>query len=110
MNKKTKVYLGVGALAVAAYYIWNKSKTSSTKANAVGKEEICYSNIPYLHRVPCNDPRAKQSFASVQGKGINYRKAGSICHYMYGDEYMVGRVNSYDNNICEGSSTRGIVL
>ena len=78
MNKKTQMYLGLGVLAVAAYYFWNKSKTSP-KAN-------------------------------VAGKGINYRKAGSICHYMYGDEYMVGRVNSYDNNICEGRVTRGIVL
>lgn len=28
MNKKTKVLLGVGVLAVAAYYFWNKSKES----------------------------------------------------------------------------------
>lgn len=79
MNKQTKLYLGIGLVAVGAYYFWNKSK-STPKANAAGN------------------------------KGINYRKAGSLCHYMYGDEYMVGRVNSYDNNICEGRVTRGTVL
>ena len=40
MNKKTKMLLGLGALAVAAYYFWNKSK--STKANAEGK----IGNVP----------------------------------------------------------------
>jgi hypothetical protein len=35
MNKKTQMYLGVGVLALAAYYFWNKSK--SPKANAAGK-------------------------------------------------------------------------
>ena len=35
MNKQTKMYLGVGVLALAAYYFWNKSK--SPKANAAGK-------------------------------------------------------------------------
>ena len=26
MNKKTKMWLGVGVVAVAAYYFWNQSK------------------------------------------------------------------------------------
>ena len=38
MNKQTKMYLGLGLLAVAAYYFWNKSK--STKANAAGKGNL----------------------------------------------------------------------
>lgn len=42
MNKKTKIYLGLGVLAVAAYYFWNKSK--STKANAAGK-----GNLPCVY-------------------------------------------------------------
>jgi hypothetical protein len=29
MNKKTKMWLGVGILAVAAYYFWNKSQKDS---------------------------------------------------------------------------------
>ena len=42
--------------------------------------------------------------------GINYRKAGSVCHYYVGDELMKGRVNSYDNSMCEGTSTRGKLI
>jgi hypothetical protein len=38
MNNKTKIYLGLGVLAVATYYFWNKSK--STKANAAGKANV----------------------------------------------------------------------
>lgn len=34
MNKKTKMWLGVGVVAAAAYYFWNKSKTST--ASLVG--------------------------------------------------------------------------
>jgi hypothetical protein len=30
MNKKTKMWLGVGVVAAAAYYFWNKSKTPAT--------------------------------------------------------------------------------
>lgn len=37
MNKKTKMYLGLGVVAVAAYYFWNKSKsTTASFANAGG--------------------------------------------------------------------------
>lgn len=39
MNKKTQMYLGLGVLAVAAYYFWNKSKTTP-KANAAGKGNL----------------------------------------------------------------------
>jgi hypothetical protein len=38
MNNKTKIYLGIGVLALATYYFWNKSK--STKANAAGKGNL----------------------------------------------------------------------
>jgi hypothetical protein len=38
MNKQTKMYLGIGLVAVAAYYFWNKSK-NSPKANAAGRSE-----------------------------------------------------------------------
>ena len=51
--------------------------------------------------------KKKNPFASAQGKGINYRKAGSVCQYWVGDEYMKGRVSSYDNSMCEGTATRG---
>ena len=36
MNKKTQMYLGIGVVAVAAYYFWMKSKTPA-KANLGGK-------------------------------------------------------------------------
>jgi len=34
MNKKTKMWLGVGVVAVAAYYFWNKSKKTNTTSTA----------------------------------------------------------------------------
>jgi hypothetical protein len=38
MNKKTKMWLGVGVVAAAAYYFWHKSKTASF-ANQTGISE-----------------------------------------------------------------------
>jgi hypothetical protein len=35
MNKKTKMYLGLGVLALVAYYLWEKS--SKDKANDTPK-------------------------------------------------------------------------
>ena len=34
MNKKTKMWLGVGVVAAAAYYFWNKKKQSDAAAAA----------------------------------------------------------------------------
>jgi hypothetical protein len=42
MNKQTKMYLGLGVLALAAYYFYNKSK-NSPKANAEGGCPAGYS-------------------------------------------------------------------
>jgi hypothetical protein len=39
MNKKTKMWLGVGVVAAAAYYFWNKSKTASF-ANQTGMTKV----------------------------------------------------------------------
>jgi hypothetical protein len=47
MNKQTKMYLGLGLLAVAGYYFWNKSKTSSPKANVAGN---CTANVGWKTR------------------------------------------------------------
>jgi hypothetical protein len=30
MNKKTKMYVGLGVVAVAAYYFWHKSQADKT--------------------------------------------------------------------------------
>ena len=38
MNKKTQMYLGLGVLAVAAYYLWEKS--SKDKANDTPKANV----------------------------------------------------------------------
>ena len=42
MDKKTKMWLGVGVVAVAAYYFWNKSKKeqTSTVAKFVGADAV----------------------------------------------------------------------
>jgi hypothetical protein len=32
MNKKTKMWLGVGVVAAAAYYFWNKSQKDKSPA------------------------------------------------------------------------------
>ena len=32
MNKKTKMYVGVAVVAVAAYYFWNKKKQADAAA------------------------------------------------------------------------------
>ena len=44
--KQTKIYLGLGVLAVAAYYFWNKSKS---KANATGKTYVQGGNGPCVY-------------------------------------------------------------
>ena len=44
MNKKTKMLLGVGVVAVAAYYFWNKSKTKAAFANAAGVTVVAHCN------------------------------------------------------------------
>jgi len=38
MNKKTKMILGIGVLAVAAYYFWNKSQKDSKTVSASGRK------------------------------------------------------------------------
>jgi hypothetical protein len=49
MNKKTQMYLGIGVLAVAAYYLWEKSSkdkaNDTAKANAVGVNQ-CAQPLP----------------------------------------------------------------
>jgi hypothetical protein len=65
MNKKTKMYVGLGVLAVASYYFYNKSKKSASFVSAdgcrytLGKStsgqspqvyEICPGKAPRLAR------------------------------------------------------------
>jgi putative hemolysin len=47
MNKKTKMYIGVGVLAVAAYYFWDKSqkaKSTSTATTETKKQIVGFAN------------------------------------------------------------------
>jgi hypothetical protein len=80
MNKQTKTIIGLAAVAGIGYYVYSQYKKKNPFANV------------------------------VSDKPINYRKAGSVCHYYVGDELMKGRVNSYDNSMCEGTSTRGKLI
>jgi hypothetical protein len=68
MNKQTKTIIGLAAVAGIGYYIYTQNKKKNPFANALGKEKVCYTNIPYPHRIPCEDPRAPKTFASAQGK------------------------------------------
>ena len=46
MNKKTQMYLGGAVLLAAAYYFWNKSKTS--KVNAAGpRKPLVFGDSQY---------------------------------------------------------------
>ena len=47
MNKKTKMWLGVGVVAAAAYYFWHKSQSSTTPATTaklVGSDGKIFAN------------------------------------------------------------------
>jgi hypothetical protein len=85
MNKKTKIYLGFGVLAVAAYYFLNKSK--STQANASGKIYVQGGNVPCVYldgselidgKTSSYDPNICVSKA---GKGLKYSEKHSEWKY-----------------------------
>jgi hypothetical protein len=44
MNKKTKMWLGIGVVAAAAYYFYHKSKTTKAYANQVGYPVLNFGN------------------------------------------------------------------
>ena len=49
MNKKTKMWLGVGVVAAAAYYFWHKSQATATTpaattAKFVGSDGAIFAN------------------------------------------------------------------
>jgi hypothetical protein len=61
MNKKTKMWLGVGAVAAVAYYFWNKSKTTKAYANQMGNysqglyDPNMQASNCYGHNISCPD-------------------------------------------------------
>jgi len=64
MNKKTKMLLGVGVVAAAAYYFYHKSKTTKAYANQMGNysQGLYDSNRQagscYGHIIPCPDGKS----------------------------------------------------
>ena len=45
MDKKTKMWLGVGVVAVAAYYFWNKKKQADAAAAAVVAPKASFASM-----------------------------------------------------------------
>ena len=43
MNKKTKMWLGIGVVAAAAYYFWHKSQTPATTTTTT-KQIVGFAN------------------------------------------------------------------
>ena len=77
MNKKTKMYIGVGVVAVAAYYFWNKSKTTpattSTTKSLVSANGGVFANAGGC---PAGFTYSKNSngvYVCDNGKGWRYR-------------------------------------
>lgn len=52
MNKKTKMWIGVGVVAAAAYYFWNKSKTEKTTTPAAAPATASFANQTGVMRRP----------------------------------------------------------
>jgi len=77
MNKKTKMWLGVGVVAAAAYYFWHKSQqdkstTTTTTKQIVGADGVfanqtgCPSGYTY-------SKNSNGVYVCDNGKGIRYR-------------------------------------
>ena len=65
MNKKTKMWLGVGVVAAAAYYFWNKKKTTDAAAapKASFMPKVPAKPLPYGSMFnPAKDPITKQTY------------------------------------------------
>jgi hypothetical protein len=60
MNKKTKMYIGLGVVAVVAYYFYNKSKKSANFVSADGCRYTLAKNISgkatYVYEICPNKP------------------------------------------------------
>jgi hypothetical protein len=67
MNKKTKMLLGVGVVAVAAYYFWNKSKETNTTSTAslVGADGVFGGGVCTFQSL--RDGRTKRGVRNENG-------------------------------------------
>jgi hypothetical protein len=81
MNKKTKMYIGVGVVAVAAYYFWKKSqesKTTATTPATTAAAKFVGSDGVFANQTGCPSgyTYSKNSngvYVCDNGKGIRYR-------------------------------------
>lgn len=78
MNKKTKLYLGIGAVAVAGYFIWLKSKQTTTpKANFQGP---CPAGQDYMgitqdrSKILCVTKDGGRNYISIKYSGDSVAK------------------------------------
>jgi len=76
MNKKTKMYIGVGVVAVAAYYFWNKSQKDKSVTT----------------------PPAPAKFVGASGR----KRGGTPCQYIEDGYLYSGRIIT-GTNMCQGS-------
>jgi hypothetical protein len=64
MDKNTKILLGVGALAVVGYFIYQNNKKSDTKASAIGKTGIPIVPTANRGNLPCGSRDVKETSLS----------------------------------------------
>jgi hypothetical protein len=80
MNKKTKMYIGVGVVAVAAYYFWKKSQdakattttTPATTAKFVGSDGV-FANAAGCPSGYSYSKNSNGVYVCDNGKGHRYR-------------------------------------
>jgi hypothetical protein len=54
MNKKTKLYIGVGVVAVAAYYFWDKSQKAKATATTEVKKQLAGADGVFANAGGCS--------------------------------------------------------
>jgi hypothetical protein len=74
MNKNTKLLLGVGVVAAAAYYFWNKSKT--TAASPAAPAQFIGSD----GSAPCPANKDEKYLGIDMQKGVLYCTDGLYTH------------------------------
>ena len=77
MNKKTKMWLGIGVVAAAAYYFWSKSQKDKTTAPAAAAKFVGADAVfANAGGCPSGYTRSKNSngvYVCDNNKGSRYR-------------------------------------
>ena len=77
MNKKTQMWLGVAAVGVAAYWLWQRSKQEKVFANLVSKKSTldtsqCVGPVEILTYDPTGNPmRCHYACENREGDIVN---------------------------------------